>query len=179
MNLFQKSILLSLLFIVLCTFGCESDSKENEPDLEKQRWMFLLFTNSSDPRTSCIQSMNGTLLCADNAGGGGAGGAALWNNYTTFITSIYSITIASPGGPAEICDALVQSENFPVPGGTDLKFSDGAKICFWDCEQLYWERVLNDGHCTAEEFPFLSIPENDAELKECRDLCLKQGTILP
>ena len=182
-----------VLALALGAPGC--DSRQDEVDLETQQWQYLLLTLPTDVQGRCEAAVGPALSCAASAGsipvklGGTTLPLAASGFYIGFHETAYGVTVEAPRGAAQLCNALVASPNYPAPGLTN---TNGARVCYHDCEKELWERMSNAGLCTATGFQSLTKETGSASAQltilalskdgpytVCVETCLRRGTLLP
>jgi len=176
----RSSARIAVLFlcgILLGVSGCD-DNKKNQRDLEEQRQLFIMLNAPPNALAACEASVSSALNCADAAGGGGTGGVAYQSGYVDALERIYQLSVPAPRGAAEVCSVLAHSPRYPDPTNQDVLYSTGARVCFFSCEQGFWERNEQNGRCTGSGF-FLLSPADDEDYKTCLEDCLARGTIFP
>lgn len=136
--------ILTIAALVLSLGPAACDSKRNEPDLEREQAEFLLLqglywnTALRDFRTACVRATAAGLDCA-SAGGG---------SYQSYLSTSLSVSTSS-SDPTTICESYENATLF-------ADFSDGAKVCWFNCERGYWNFGIANGDCASNYTNFQS-----------------------
>ncbi len=149
------------------------DSRRNEPDLEKEQWIYLYLTRPVNLLAICTEAQRPAFACAIESGLPGGS-----ENYVVAMESIYSVTVLSPRDEASLCSQLVETTSFPDPTSPGTTYTVGARTCFFQCGAAYWQRKRDEGSCTSALYPTLS-PLNDTDYQGCLNRCFQEGSILP
>lgn len=185
----------ALLLSLVCLAGPYCDSTTDTADLESERALYLAVTRNTDVRTTCEAAMTSALSCATSAGTisvtflGVSTSTAATSYYPSYMETIYSFSAAAPKGATEMCDQLVTAANYPVPGKTN---SEGARICYLQCEKDVWDRAIAASRCTSTGYldftataainglttTVISLTR-DGFYQQCLEDCLVRGTVLP
>ena len=160
----KRRWLLSLALLVLIG-AC--DSKADEPDLEEERTNFLILLLESagraDSSTACQTAQTTALSCAGNAG--------LTATYIASVQSSFGVSVSSPQGASEICTALSGAAFF-------ASMSSGAKVCYFNCTNTFWQTGQNQGSCTGGAYAGYASSATTT-ITSCFTNCLSQSTFFP
>ncbi|MBI3396014.1 MAG: hypothetical protein HY042_09275 [Spirochaetia bacterium] len=137
----MKTLPTAILLLILLGPLVSCDSAAHNEDKEKSQTMILAVTRATDVRGYCVLSESASYACGNTAG--------LYASTAVYATSAvqptYSVTVPAPQGINEICSVLPNAAVF-------AKYSDGAKICQFQCGQAYWEQKKAAGLCTGASY---------------------------
>lgn len=211
---FMKTLLsyFTILFVTASfLFGSLSgcDSRQDNVDLQRQEVLYLILTRpkKGDLLQICVDNQEKAFACADEAGEFSYVDSTTSTTIDTSVRElmIYTLDAAyeldindyiDDGDSAEteinstvLCGALLDSENFPIPGYDNTKVTSGGKTCILNCTGEYWERVKDEDQCTLTEFGLTgdSDPDHnlivdlteDEDYNGCLELCYTRGTVFP
>lgn len=182
MKAWTKSILTLLAASVLLTGAFSScDSREDETDEEMVKWVYLYVTRPTNLLQTCVDNFNLGINCMAITGVLGA------DQYlVATMENVYTISVPTPRDKVALCDSLIESENFPVPGGSKNSdgetqtWTTGGKACVLQCFGAFWQSSMDKGECTSSNISNVLYPstEEDGVYATCLEDCLTQGTIL-
>ncbi|MCB1325134.1 MAG: hypothetical protein KDK35_07910 [Leptospiraceae bacterium] len=157
--------LLAGLAVLVLVGAC--DSKADEPDLEEERTNYLILLLESTGRTNsaaaCQTAQTTALSCAGNAG--------LTAVYIASVQSSFGVSVSSPQGASEICTALSGAAFF-------AGMSNGAKVCYFDCTNSFWQTGQNQGSCTGGAYVTYASGATTT-ITNCFTACLSRSTFFP
>ncbi|MCE9597619.1 MAG: hypothetical protein K8S54_06585 [Spirochaetia bacterium] len=165
------------LIVLLGVSSCDSVDHKKDRDAEQQRLIYVASLLTRDSTDHCAQAETAALACS--------GAAGLSATYVSTLQAGYGITNATQTATA-ICSQLPSSVLFT--GSTE-----NARNCHFDCNKAYFERLQNEGRCTAALFPAAltaytgclpliwvnSCSSKDSALNSCLVSCFKTGTVVP
>ena len=159
-------LLVALLLLPGMLTAC--DSRGSEADLEQERFRFLilLLNNNGDldDYGACLRAQTAAFSCADNTGN-----SANRSVYVAALQSAFGVTINAPQDGDAICTGLRDAAFFQ-------RQTPGARVCYHNCSQSYWNSGVSTGQCTAGNYTtYLSGATTG--INTCYENCLKDGTV--
>lgn len=181
-----KTTLLSTALLCFAFSSCKDKSVDYE-SMESDQTLLLFLKNESERISSngaaeCVAAETQAIACASSPGGITAAG------YGAAVKSAYSINFSTVSA-ANICDAYPLS---PLYNNADLKTTQAAMKCHFNCYNSFWSRGISSGECSTNAtalvtryskcLPLVWISSCEAvddTLFTCLDECLNQGTVFP
>ena len=167
-------IAMLIIFNLAALWSCENKDKKKADEVAWLRLVYLWVNLPDDLSEACQSAKGSALNCM-----GSAGGTALQEQYIITMEQLYQIVVSPPREATQLCDSLINSPDFPIPGGSgEMSYSTGAKICFFSCEGEFWETAINSAQCNLAELSNLQ-PGASETYSQCIEECLIQGSIIP